>query len=382
MIPLCSLPDIAVSRTESCPEVRLLKACARTVLSPEHSLSIRRTLSNEQVDWDLLWHLAQQHYVFPLVARSLRAVASSLVPPAVLREMDGALFANARKNLLHTRELVRIVNLLEQNSIPVIAFKGPVLAASVYGDLAARPFCDLDILVPGERSREARNLIGSLGYTEDDDPSTSRFEKPGEMHNEATGVRVEIHSTLIPRRLALSFESIWARAGVFVLAGAAIRILAVEDLLIYLCAHGGKHRWQRLQWICDIAELPNGRRDISWKVVTGRAHDLGARRLVCLGFAVAELVLGQPIPAPIRQDMDPSIHALAEKITSDLFSVEKRTLSEVESRLIELTSRERVRDRARILLRTAASRYGPRITHAPGRRLVSALKLIQKVLFS
>jgi hypothetical protein len=28
-----------------------------------------------------------------------------------------------------------------------------------------------------------------------------------------------------------------------------------EDMLLFLCVHGGKHQWTRLAWICDVAEF-------------------------------------------------------------------------------------------------------------------------------
>jgi hypothetical protein len=224
--------------------------------------------------------------------------------------------------------------------------------------------------------------MASLGYINDQDPKLARFEKAVEMHHGTTGVRVEVHTALIPRRLALSFESVWERAGSVMLAGTPIRALALEDLFIYLCAHGGKHRWQRLQWICDIAEISRPSHDISWTTVRERAHALGALRLVCLGFAVAEIVLGASIPAVIRQDVDSATRRLAERLTSQLFTAKKQPLSEVESRMIELAARERLRDRAIILLRTAISRYRRPERLTSRRSVSSALKLIRRVLFS
>src|SRR5207244_11975507 len=42
------------------------------------------------------------------------------------------------------------------------------------------------------------------------------------------------------------------------LGGTLVRTLSAEHLLLVLCAHGAKHCWERLGWICDVAELLRG----------------------------------------------------------------------------------------------------------------------------
>ena len=39
------------------------------------------------------------------------------------------------------------------------------------------------------------------------------------------------------------------------LAALAYGNLSLENLLLVRCAHGSKHLWERLGWICDVAEL-------------------------------------------------------------------------------------------------------------------------------
>jgi hypothetical protein len=54
--------------------------------------------------------------------------------------------------------------ILEGRGIPAIPYKGPVLAASLYEDLAVRPFSDLDILIKRKDVLKAMDLMTSLGY--------------------------------------------------------------------------------------------------------------------------------------------------------------------------------------------------------------------------
>jgi hypothetical protein len=63
-------------------------------------------------------------------------------------------------NFLLTEELLALLSELEANGIPEIAYKGPGLAAMIYGDLAMRQFNQLDIIV------EEQLLAGLSGLAE------------------------------------------------------------------------------------------------------------------------------------------------------------------------------------------------------------------------
>ena len=46
-----------------------------------------------------------------------------------------------------TNKLLKIITLLRDQDIPVIAYKGPALAQTAYGDIGLRHFVDLDIMI-------------------------------------------------------------------------------------------------------------------------------------------------------------------------------------------------------------------------------------------
>jgi hypothetical protein len=56
------------------------------------------------------------------------------------------------------------VHLLESYEIPAIAYKGPTLAVSAYGNLSLRQFGDLDILVQDRAYERARQLLIKQGF--------------------------------------------------------------------------------------------------------------------------------------------------------------------------------------------------------------------------
>ena len=80
--------------------------------------------------------------------------------------------ANLQHNLLFAAELLRLLAEFRNSGIPVAAFKGVVLAESLYGDLSLREFCDLDLIVHAEDMFKAEDILAACGYR-------ARFSRPG-----------------------------------------------------------------------------------------------------------------------------------------------------------------------------------------------------------
>src|SRR6202042_525320 len=76
----------------------------------------------------------------------------------------------SRKNMARaiylSHELTRILEIFESRGIQAIPYKGPVLAAQAYGDIALRQFHDLDIVLRQRDLPAAHEVMMGLGYTE------------------------------------------------------------------------------------------------------------------------------------------------------------------------------------------------------------------------
>src|SRR6516225_5567069 len=144
------------------PEFQLLLYCAR---SQPASGPIKRLVDMSAIGWGKLLALADQHCVRPLLLQSLKAVCWDAVPLSVRLELDRFCKSNAQKNLLLAAELLRLLRSFNENELPVVAFKGPILAEAVYGDLSLREFCDLDLLIRMQDLTKAEDILLACGYT-------------------------------------------------------------------------------------------------------------------------------------------------------------------------------------------------------------------------
>ncbi len=96
----------------------------------------------------MLLDIANLERMLPLLYKNLILISPKKVPPAVMTHLRNEFLLNSSRNMKLTRELLFIIDNFDAKGIPIMPFKGPVLAEQVYGDIALRSFVDLDLLVP------------------------------------------------------------------------------------------------------------------------------------------------------------------------------------------------------------------------------------------
>lgn len=355
-------------------EDELLICCARTSRHPEVAKRIG-VLIREGMDWERLLHLARKNRVMPLLYWHLSSSFpnnsfSQAVPMALMAELRTHFQANSFRNLFLARELLAIHRRFEENQVALISYKGPILAASIYGNLALREFIDLDILVHKNDIPRATELLIAQGYSREPHLTQAQeafFSKTQREYvfTREDGSVVELHWAVTPRVISfpLDPEDLWRRREKVPFGGDTILTFSPEDLLLFLCVHGSKHFWYRLAWICDVAELIRAEKSMDWGQLIERSSQLGAQRMLFLGLVLASDLLGAALPHGVSQVIrtDPAVEPLAEQVRGWLFR-EAEEVSDIFARGLEEESsfhpfrvkvRERFRDKALYCARTA-----------------------------
>ena len=85
-----------------------------------------------------------------------------------------------------------------------------------------------------------------------------------------------------------------------------MKTFSAEDLLFSLCVHGSRHLWERLGWICDVAELIS-RHDLRLDALLKRAATADTERMFLLGLHLAERLLDAPLPAEVKRRCDSDV---------------------------------------------------------------------------
>jgi hypothetical protein len=265
--------------------------------------------------------------------------------------------------------------LFETHQIPAISFKGPVLAASVYGNLALREFLDLDILIHKQHVAKARELLVEQGYRPQFDLKNSQESAFVRSYSAQSFVRhddkvvVDLHWTMMSRDFGfpLEPEDLWEDMETISLAGRETLTLSQENLLLFLCVHGGKHGWERLGWVCDIAEIIRSRKGMDWKQVINQAGALRSERMLFLGLYLASDLLEAPLPEEIkaRAHSDAAIKSLAAQVRDRLFREVNRLPGIFESWRFQVRIRDRFWDGCRYCLGLVMTPTGLELTLVP-----------------
>jgi hypothetical protein len=318
-----------------CPEKQLLVCCARTQITPEIATAVRKILAGP-LDWDYLLWEAEENSITPLLDRHMSAVAPRVAPPAAQEQLKKTCRANTVRCLYLTAELINILRLLQSQNIPVIPYKGPVLAAQAYGDIALREFEDLDIILRQRDIPKAHDIIVSLGYKPKFDwilsPGAVASLVPGEYNyrDEARRAMVELHTEITLRHFPAKpdLDGFVRNLEPVKLSDRDVLTFTAEDLLPMLCIHGSKDFWERLSWIADVNELVQSHPTLDWDRVLHFAQPLQATRMLNLGLALAARVLGTLLPAEIsaRVQADRLAREVASEVHERLMSRPFRTL--------------------------------------------------------
>lgn len=339
-VSVASAPTVlgprVVARTEGdefpfprSPEVGILQCCARGQFA-EHQREELRLLLREPIEWADLFETAQQHGMLPLLYWYLNAAGRDAVPDEPWAELEGEFMESAGNALRMAAELVRLLRLLQEHDIPAIPYKGPALAAQLYGNIALRQVRDLDILVHPRDLQRARNLLLHGGYRSLDPafaaPNSFVFKSQYQHRCARVGdqLLVELHWQIAPPTISdpLGIDELWAGRQQVSIGADRVTALGDEDLLLVLCIHGSKHRWKRLEWICGVAELVRTRTTIDWDRVLVRAAQRGDTRMLLFGLRLANQLLEVPLPVSVLHSVnrDPRVDALVIEVCSHLAS--------------------------------------------------------------
>jgi hypothetical protein len=126
-------------------------------------MALRQSLADVS-DWDCIIEGTRRHRVAALLLGGLQAADPDGLPADVIATLRAEALAGATRSLAQTREIGRLARLFAQSGIRVMALKGVVLSAQLYGDAARRDPRDIDLLVEPDRFVDAEALLVAIGY--------------------------------------------------------------------------------------------------------------------------------------------------------------------------------------------------------------------------
>ena len=283
--------------------ISLIIECCKT---DQNTTNIKKFISDIH-NWKEFINLAFSHGVFPLVYHTLKT-HDKLIANDILKSMKTYNRNIAQQNMLMSAELIKLMKLLKENNIEAIAFKGPTLAKIAYGDIALRQYVDLDILVNKNVIDKTEKLLETIFYKPEHILEMYQKKKLEDVvHDRAfqnikNNVRVECHWVLSSGEFFIDMNK-WndLQSPTFqAIQNKPIPTLSNEKLLVYLCVHGYKHMWERVEWLVDIVMLDLNN-DIDYKDVLKIAKNIDANRVVLSSLILCQKILNMHLSNEIKK---------------------------------------------------------------------------------
>lgn len=342
------------------PEEQLLCHCAKP--HPDDLPEIfGEIIAADAINWQRFIQLADQQEIYPLIHRQFSRITAEQIPAAVRRYVQDQFHANARRTLQLTAAFNEVIARLQSQHIPVIAYKGPVLALMAYENLLQRQFSDLDILVFKKDLPAIDAMLSHHGFVCEEAGQTfteRRFYLANncEFHylKSPENIYLEVHWRFFENhfRFPMGMADVWERRRKIELSNQSPDTLTPEDHLLVLCAHGGgKHHWSTLKMIADMAALVTQQPQMDWDYLRQQSSKLGIQRLFHAGMRLSAELLDATIPGPVLSAIrdDTSANAIVQHVIANLFRLPEEKMANVtkgtDKSRFYLQTRERLRDR-------------------------------------
>ena len=273
------------------------------------------------IEWSDLLNLAEAHGVRPQLIRSFQQLDWIGVPSATKQSLLDFLPLQKARSLYLAGELIQVSDQLSQGAIRFATFKGPSLAAALYGDLSLRECNDIDIIVDEKKVAQTEAALGSLGYHAVHGSSVFRgaflaYQRQFALVREAPRLAIDLHwdftSSYAP--FPISPAEIWNNLEEVYVGGRAVPSLGRNEMALFLAGHGTKEGWRYLRSLSDFAMFIEKHPDLDWDYLLDRARRRGCGRSLLLGCQLAAQLLGTRVKGDLLKVAETRAQGLAQTV--------------------------------------------------------------------
>jgi hypothetical protein len=282
------------------------------LISPE--IDVRRigNLFKYKIDWEIFLQIALNHRVAPLVFYHLQALSLlTEIPPNIAKVLHNSYLHTLKRNIDYYSELTNILRALKREEpIDVILLKGPAFAETVYGNIGARGFNDIDLLLRNEDIERAQTILSASGYSLNTGFRPERyyheyhFHLPYSRKTKEAVFNIELHWNLYAPRwpIRINMEGFWLEAIPLTINDTHLKSLSWNHNLLYLSWHNAISSFRELLGLCDMARIIyRFETEVSYDFILDEAVRTNLKIPVYYSFYLIQKLFGIPADIDIKR---------------------------------------------------------------------------------
>lgn len=247
-------------------------------------------LEFREMNWRPLLKLAEHHGLLATLGFELRhRNLITNLPEGLQHVVNSAMRTAEAGRLLHLTMLRRIAKQLDDAGIRWCVMKGPAIAERCFSPPAARPYSDLDIIVPFDMRQQVAHALGTLGFTASElNGRLKNAENRGEwvlIVHEPTRYTLELHWDFITggslrRFVTCDLAPVLERTEMVGVDGFRVPMTCLADQFVSCCVHATYgHGLASLRHLWDIA--------VTWQKCSGTEQQEALLTAARLGISGA-----------------------------------------------------------------------------------------------
>lgn len=276
-------------------------------------------------DWNLFYKLVRAHQLRPFVYKIVSA-NSDLFSQGFVQRLQNNTWKISIENLDRVKELISLVNDLEQEDIIAVPYKGVMLSKRFYNDFITRETCDIDFLIKKEDFSKVRSFFISKGYQSDyyynPDYEDVLLDTSVEyVFHKTVGkvlIKVELHWDVIHKMQDVRFSSrdLFIDTERHTILKSNVSVLNLDnELFVLLVHHGVNDIWRSLRHVIDLAMFVEMyEQDVDWTALEQKINSSKITNASFIGFNVANKLFGTNIPQGMNVQMDTSTDAVLDNL--------------------------------------------------------------------
>ncbi|MBN9482402.1 MAG: hypothetical protein BGO70_17645 [Bacteroidetes bacterium 43-93] len=325
-------------------------------------------LREYSIDWWSLYRVIAKNKIRPVAYHVLQSVD---VPTDVKQQLKRDRLSLAINCAEHQQELLKLLNVLKQQGIDAVPYKGLAFAHAFYKDHTLREFVDIDLLINPSTAPDLQKLIDIItpfGYLPMYvlSPGMKRviLENTCEFYfdkyvNGQRKFHVEIqwlaHHPVFELHKKLSNQQLFQDPAVLNLGNTDVKVLNTESHFVTMLLHHGlRENWNSLKYMLDLAMiLQNGEPDM--KVVTVITREYKFNKVLLSGSQLLNELLG------VGGNLSPATQTDPTPYIDVLLSGKKKQRTSWQKQVSVLRNTDDITGKAKLTFKLAKYMFQPSV---------------------